>query len=437
MVVASLAAWFGLWRSPWAIDPPGWTTAVVTVGDLAVDVPAAGRLEAEGEVEVAGRLAGDLAEICVEEGAAVRAGDVLARLGPAPYRAALRQAETDLRAAVATRDTALFWLAQARRGRAAEAACLALHEAEALVAQRRAGRDRASANVESCAIRAPFEGVVVARHAQVGQRLGAVDAPALFTLSRSLDRLRLQVRVPEGDVRSVRSGQPVAVSVRAGEPGRVFPGCVRSVRPFSVGDMDAVQYLAVIDVDNAAGTLRPGMAAGARLRVADRADAILVPTAALRLCLPPGSFVPPDDTSRAAVAATLCRAPVVLHADIFTGEPTGGTPGIAYLVASGNEDIPPASTKDPRPRAVRVRTGLSDGHFTEVLAGLEPGDVVITDRPLLSAPSPVVAPTHVQSLPANEPPVPASPAPLTETIFTFAANSPISPHLHAAANPRP
>ncbi|MEX2584424.1 MAG: efflux RND transporter periplasmic adaptor subunit, partial [Gemmatimonadota bacterium] len=108
---------------------------------------------------------------------------------------------------------------------------------------------------------APFPGVVVARHASLGEM--ATPADQLFTVA-NLDRLWIELDIYERDLSRVESGQAVDV-ITVAYPGRIFPG-----RIVYVGDIVDPEKRAVssrVEVPNPDGALKPGMFATALIRI--------------------------------------------------------------------------------------------------------------------------------------------------------------------------
>ncbi|MGD8278827.1 MAG: efflux RND transporter periplasmic adaptor subunit, partial [Gemmatimonadota bacterium] len=150
-----------------------------------------GYVVARTKASISSKIAGRLAHLAVEEGDRVRQGEVIARLDDAEYSAAVRQAESNVLNAQAARIEADARLAQARRdldrARTLAADSLvsvqAVQDAETAVesadAQVRAAAARtqaaeaalgiARANLENTRIRAPFDGTVLRKDAEVGE----------------------------------------------------------------------------------------------------------------------------------------------------------------------------------------------------------------------------------------------------------------------------
>ncbi len=172
--------------------------------------------------------------------------------------------------------------------------------ATAAVAESKAQRDRAEAGVEVAeararaadadrrhtaamldytTIRAPFDGVVSKRNAEVGQLVqppaGAGAAP-LFVVTRT-DPVRIFVEVPEADAPLVADGTPAVVRVQALQD-RQFEG--RVARTSWVVDNQSRTLRTQIDLPNPEGRLRPGLYATAQITV-ERPGGLTLPASAI------------------------------------------------------------------------------------------------------------------------------------------------------------
>ena len=126
-------------------------------------------------------------------------------------------------------------------------------------------------------VRAPFSGVVVERLVSTGDYVtrGTKVAQVVRIMP-----LRIALTVPEQFVADVKVGQPVSFSVDAFS-GRAFEGRVRYVSPSLRADQRALTVEAV--VPNSNGELKPGMFATALIQQPNKVQAVLVPTASVRV----------------------------------------------------------------------------------------------------------------------------------------------------------
>src|SRR5205085_8034561 len=106
-------------------------------------------------------------------------------------------------------------------------------------------------------IKAPVDGVVVARNVDVGQTVAAsLSAPTLFLIAQDLTKMQVDTNVSEADVGRVQVGQAATFTVDA-YPGRVFQGSVTSVRQAPINVQNVITYDVVVGVSNPEGKLFP------------------------------------------------------------------------------------------------------------------------------------------------------------------------------------
>ncbi len=218
-------------------------------------------------------------------------------------------ARSDTDTAQATHDSAVAALEAARAREQSAAAAVAAAEAQQRVAeaqlasavaqvrQKEAALRQAEVDLEHTTIRAPVDGVVVSRQVDVGQTVAAsLQAPTLFTIAQDLTRMQVETSVDEADIGRVRLDGPAVFTVDA-FPGETFRGRVVQIRKAAQVVQNVVTYTVVVAVDNPDQRLLPGMTANVRLIVAEKADVLKVPNAALRF-RPAG--VEPADTPPAS-----------------------------------------------------------------------------------------------------------------------------------------
>ena len=165
--------------------------------------------------------------------------------------------------------------------------------AAATVAERKAKRLKADADIATAAarvgvaeaeevrvkalvgyteVKAPFDGVVTARHVHPGRLLQA--GQELFTVAR-IDTVRVFVDVPEVSAASLAPGSKATVRIPA-LGGREFDATV--ARSTGVIQPDTRALRVEIDIENKNGPLRPGMYAFAQIK-AESAGATMLPSA--------------------------------------------------------------------------------------------------------------------------------------------------------------
>jgi HlyD family secretion protein len=212
----------------------------------------------------------------------------------------------------------------------------------------------------------------------VGQTVAAtVEAPVLFAIASDLHHMQVEVDIDEGDIDGVRAGERATFQVDA-YPGDLFEGRVATVRVQPVADQTTtatvvgtgpagqttstiatvVSYATMIDVGNDDERLRPGMTATVTLDGSRRGEVVRIPNPAL-------SFQPPSEVLDAT--GQIADVPPMLQAEAADRR---------VWQYDGRRFTP-----------LPVRTGLTDGQWTELLAGaIEPGQLVVTSASLTDAP---------------------------------------------------
>jgi len=238
-----------------------------------------GFVEAVDPAAIAPRAMANLVEVRVREGDLVAEGAILATLDDRDARARLAQAEAAREAAAAGGLQAQLAFERAQRLRDAEA--LTVQDWEAA----RAARDAAQANERRAAeavaeaqaalgwyqLTAPFEGCVLARHAEPGDL--AVPGRPVITLYRA-DRLRLSVAIPEERAATLVAGAELEVvfdelGVRSARLERVLPAADPRTGTVTL-------HLAL----EGAGSLREGLLGRLQLAIGER-EALTIPAAAV------------------------------------------------------------------------------------------------------------------------------------------------------------
>ncbi len=383
VVLALLAAGGGWW---WLARSTGTSVSYVTEpatrGALTVTVVATGTVQPTRQVEVSSELSGTLIAVEADYNDRVEAGAVLARLDDTKLRAQVTNADGALIAARARVDQAQAALDQAQSNYEARGALdrlgttsrldflgyeatyksarAALEIARADVTLAEAALSSVRSDLEKTAIRSPVKGVVLDRTADAGKIVASsLNAPTLFVIAEDLAEMELRVDVDEADIGKVTVGNPARFTVEA-YPGRGFDATITEVRYAPETTEGVVTYKAILAVDNTDLSLRPGMTATATIRVAEVADALQVPNAALR-------YAPPQ-----------------------AADDRGGGSGLLGLIMPRRPGSNGAGTasgravwvlRDGTPEEEAVETGQSDGKRTVILSGgLVEGDEVITDR---------------------------------------------------------
>jgi HlyD family secretion protein len=375
-------------------NSPQYQTATVTRGDLTQAVTATGTLNPVVNVQVGSQISGIIQKLFADFNSPVKEGQVIAQLDAATYRASVAQAEGNLMNAKASLELAQI---NARRSQSLltnslippsdlDKAIAELHQAEASVKISEANLEKAKVDLSRCTIYAPVDGVVISRNVDVGQTVAAsLSAPTIFVIANDLTKMQIDSNVAEADVGGIELGQDVEFTVDA-FPTRTFRGKVVQVRNSPITVQNVVTYDTVIEVNNTDLKLKPGMTANVSIIVARKEDVIKMPNAALR-------FRPPEAVATNQVASS--RPPAGRNGSGWgsgrgerPGGGSGGGPGpgrmrgerqitrTVYLLST-NAPVGSEAAK-PALQPLQVKTGISDGIFTEVVDGLSEGMVVVT-----------------------------------------------------------
>ena len=237
-------------------------TQVVTAAGGSTDLPvliATGYVVARHSSDVGVKTGGRLARLTFEEGTRVRKGEVLAEIEHADTDAQLEasrrvvaEAEAQLTQAIAARDedsrsyerqralmkdgiTTDAALTGAQAAAAVSAA--RVRSAEAAIASARARVRVAEEALENTNVRAPFDGVVIKKRAEVGETVSPFgvqgqssrEGGAIATIA-DLGELEVQTEVSENSVAKLTSAMPAEVKLQA-YPDQIYKGRLRQIFP--------------------------------------------------------------------------------------------------------------------------------------------------------------------------------------------------------------
>ncbi|KJS31356.1 MAG: hypothetical protein VR64_11060 [Desulfatitalea sp. BRH_c12] len=250
--------------------PPANVIAMEVLADRLrdkIDLP--GHVKPWVSLKVVAEVKGIIIEKCVAEGARVKKGDLLARIDARDYvnaHASARAAYT-VAAANERRLQSLFEDKVATRAQ--------LDEIEGSAATSKAAMDNAALALARCAIRAPMDGVVDRMYVEPGQFMD-VATPVAQILQ--LDRVKIEVGIPESDVDAVRRLQRFSLTVDA-LGGKVFEGTRHYLQKSS--ESAARLYNLEIAVDNPTHAILPDMFTRVHIVKNEVTDGLAVPLYAL------------------------------------------------------------------------------------------------------------------------------------------------------------
>ena len=367
----------------------------VTKGDVQVVVTATGTLSAVRTVQVGSQVSGTLQKLNVDFNDKVRQGQIVAQIDPTFLEANVRDAEASLQRATAQYNEAQRSFERMKtlldKNLASQAdydAALAQFESnDAAKKQAVAQVERAKINLRYATIKSPIDGVVISRAVDVGQTVAAsLSAPTLFTIANDLTKMQVQANVDEADIGKVTEDQDVSFTVDS-YPDQTFRGKVRQVRLSPVVSQNVVNYVVIIDVPNPDLKLMPGMTATVTIQITKKEGVIKIPTVALRFN-PPEDYIEQrkdstqgqqnggDDSARAERRKQWAER---MQRE-GGGNGGGGMDPQAMQRRMASRGISRVWIMNERKKLVplMVRTGISDGTFTEIVRGkLEEGQEIV------------------------------------------------------------
>jgi len=335
-------------------------------GTQAAVLNASGYVTARRRATVSSKITGKIVEVNVEEGMAVKEGQILARLDDAQARAGLALTEAQAEAARRNVNENVVRLEEAKLSMGRLQALLKdgiVTEAEVITAKANVDStsariaalgelvkvaerqvDLAKTDLDNTIIRAPFSGMAISKDAQPGEMVSPVSAGGGFTRTGictivDMKSLEIEVDVNESYIGRVKPGQGVTAMLDA-YPDWQIPAEV--VTPVPTADRQKATVLVRIRLKQLDPRILPDMG----IKVTFLADPGAAPVATLR----PTTLVP--------------KAAIV----------TDGGQTYAFVIAG--------ETVERR----AVKTGGTDGDKLEVQAGLTSGDrVVVSPPPTLAA----------------------------------------------------
>lgn len=244
-------------------------TTVVRRGDIEAVYSGTAALEVEAQAAIRSKVTGEVTELLAEEGDAVKAGQVLARLDGdrlrlevQRQRANVQRLEQEYQRNLELHDKGLVSAGMFEGMK---------FELEAM----RAALRLAQLELGYTEIRAPFAGVVSGRHIKRGTTVTVNQE--LFTIT-DMDPLLVYLHVPEREFNKLTPGQPAAITADA-LPGTLFPATIARISP--VIDPATGTFKTTIEVNDDSGRLKPGMFVRVGVVYDRRVDTLLVPRAAI------------------------------------------------------------------------------------------------------------------------------------------------------------
>jgi HlyD family secretion protein len=370
--------------------------------DLTELVIANGRVQPVVQVKISPEVSGEIIELPVKEGQAVKKGDLLLRIKPDYYKASCRSADASFKSAESGKI-----LAEANRRKAEiefkrnedllrsklvsesvflefktdlEVAQATFQSATQQVEVARAALARAEEDLSKTTIVSPIDGTVSKLNSQSGERVvgtAMMTGTEVMTIA-NLDEMEARVDIGEIDVVLIAAGQRARLELDAFRD-RKFSGTVTEIANSSKGldrqgtgsggggggqAQEATRFevkIRILEKEN----FRPGMSVNASIETRSRTNVLSVPFQSVTTRVPKGATNGPASLTNRLAKPLPGATNAPIRDDVKSRE-TGRPVEIVFELAGD------------RVKALPVKRGISDDNFTEIVEGLTEGQEIIS-----------------------------------------------------------
>lgn len=355
-------------------------TSKAQYGYIAKSVTATGTVQPVDTVSVGAQVSGVVKNIYVDFNSVVKKGQLLAKIDPSILLAQAEQSKANLANARSNltfqqsnyeRQNQLFNLGAISKADY-QLALNQYNSAKAAVDNSVAQLKVINKNLSYTDIYSPIDGVVLNRNVSAGQTIASsFNAPTLFVIAKDLTKMQVRAAVDEADIGEVKSGQEVTFTVDA-FPNDVFEGTVQEILLHAKVSANVVTYTTLINVENEAMKLKPGMTASIYIYTEQDDNALLIPSKAL-------TFKPDSTLLNHYIIIKAERNIAGLKRD---GEKKTQQRDNTNKLNNVNETNQKASVwikKGDTLTEKRITIGLNDNTYVKVIKGLSPNEEVITN----------------------------------------------------------
>jgi HlyD family secretion protein len=374
-------------------------TEKVAGRNLTEIVVANGTIQPVVQVTISPEVSGEIIALPVKEGQPVKKGDLLVKINPDVYIAALDQAKASYEAAVATEASSQANLEKAKDDfdrnselfhrhlldesdfdqfkMARDMAKAQLDSANDQVAVQKAAMDSAQASLDKTTIVSPLDGTISQLNSQLGERvLGTIqNEGTTIMIVSDLSKMEARVDVGEMDVVRVTHGQKATLDVDAFKD-RKFTGVVTEVASSSLdnnspagtssssgsGAQEATKFEVRIRIADKE-EFRPGMSVSADVETTYRTNVLTVPLASVTTRSVAQKADPPAKSAKGATNS-------VATATNSVPAPGGGEAGkltdVVFVVQGDHV------------KAVPVTIGICDDNYWEITSGLTNTEEIVS-----------------------------------------------------------
>jgi HlyD family secretion protein len=405
-VVLTVAALAVVWVVKHRAPPITVQTTKVSRHSITNLVVANGQIQPVVQITISPEVSGEITELTVKEGQLVNKGDLLVKIKPDVYVAAVNQSKASYASSVAglaqsaanaekadadyERNLELFNRKLLSESdfvgfKATRAVTRAqLESATNQVSMAKAGVDSAEEQLAKTTIFSPVTGTITRLNSQLGERvLGTVqNAGTEIMIISDLNQIEARVNVGEMDVVSIAPGQQVRLEVDAFKD-RKFTGVVTNVANSAVGSgsktaassstsQQATQFEVRIRVNEKEPAFRPGMSVTAEIETQYRTNALTVPLASVTTR--PMKSDPAKNGGTNATASAASSTNAVAGTNTVAGTNAGKVAGKSASAFKLNEATKPTDVvfvvDGDHVKAVAVKIGICDDNYWEITDGL-------------------------------------------------------------------
>lgn len=332
-------------------------TATVEQGEISESVTATGTVESVTQVDVGTQVTGIVDKLYADYNSVVKKGELIAEIEKTLFESELKSADANLESARLTyeynrtnheRDKKLHDK-QLISDYEYQTSLKDYEVSKTAYEKAKADRVRAAKNVNYAEIYSPIDGVVISREVEVGQTVvSSMNVANLYVIA-DLDNMQVVGNVDEADIGQIKLGQNVTFTVEA-YPDDQFRGKVTQVRLNPTTESNVVTYEVVVNAPNPEHKLIPGLTANLTIYVTNESGIRTIPNRAFQFMPkehPGATNLPVADTSAMPDRSSLAPDEKLVWK------------------VDGNGMIP-----------VKVKVGVSNRAYTQIVGGLAEGDVV-------------------------------------------------------------
>ncbi len=365
-------------------------------------VTATGKVQPEIEVKIAPEVSGEITAMPFKEGALVKKGDLIVKIKPDQYQAAVDQSEAGLVAAKASAVQAKAQLSQAqidfKRNEDLYTKKLIsdsdyvtsktnLEVAQAnydnMLAQIRRNEGLLNQQqdfLNKTTIYAPNDGAITALESEIGERVVGTGTMAGTEIMRvaDLNHMEVRVQVNENDIVNVKVGDHAVISIDA-YPNRKFSGKVTEIGSSASGggatsqqsaqSTDVTNFLVKIGVTDHDAQLHPGMSATTDIETQTVENVVAIPIQSVTVRAEGGLTSDEYQKKKSAEAQNKSGASVNMD--------PAAEKNAARLAREKLQHVVFVKTGD-KVKMVQVESGIADLTHIQIKSGITAGDEVVS-----------------------------------------------------------